>query len=329
MMNRHPSLTAIILTAVILVPFAGCVGEDEKSSDPTAPSNTTSPPNWAIGEWWTYSFRSDTYEGHSTKLVVADTVASDAAHMLGISSEKEAQRHAVLNHNPFLGRITLAERGVYENGSLQSVFHFPMTYGETWSFDLLGKTGWKASVEKIELTPEGEKITVQATSSSGDKMTYVWSQGAGFIESFRVENSGGELLTEMQLTEFGTNHSGVVWFLRGSDLYEGAWTSSAGDPKIETEITFLDAGHPRDGEFDTLVFQIIAQTGSDGIGTLLLQDPTRATVLERNWEFGESENGHDSIESTNGDYNMQITLTGSVYLNFMISGAVSYSWTLE
>ena len=48
-----------------------------------------------------------------------------ATGMVGISSEKEAQRHAVVNHNPFLGRVTFDQLSVYENGEPQRVFNFP------------------------------------------------------------------------------------------------------------------------------------------------------------------------------------------------------------
>ena len=40
----------------------------------------------------------------TARLVVADVQDDEGLYMLGISSEREAQRHAVVNHNPFLGQ---------------------------------------------------------------------------------------------------------------------------------------------------------------------------------------------------------------------------------
>ena len=52
------------------------------------------------------------------RLVVATTDVEEdgTAYMLAISSIGEARRHAVLNHNPFLGRITHEHLSPFENG---------------------------------------------------------------------------------------------------------------------------------------------------------------------------------------------------------------------
>ena len=79
----------------------------------------------------------------AARLVVADIREDDGLYMLGISSEGEAQRHAVINHNPFLGRVTMDGLSVYENGDPQAVFNFPWMKVATWSFRLLGED-WSA-----------------------------------------------------------------------------------------------------------------------------------------------------------------------------------------
>ena len=59
------------------------------------------------GDWWLYTFSTPDYSDDTARLVVASTSEEDGtAYMLAISSLTEARRHAVLNHNPFLGRIT-------------------------------------------------------------------------------------------------------------------------------------------------------------------------------------------------------------------------------
>ena len=68
-----------------------------------------------------YTFITPEFGEDNARLVVADIREEDGLFMLGISSEGEAQRHAVINHNPFLGRVTMDGLSVYENGDPQPV----------------------------------------------------------------------------------------------------------------------------------------------------------------------------------------------------------------
>ena len=117
-------------------------------------------PEWQIGDQWLYTFITPEFGEDSTRLVVADIRDDEGVFMLGISSEGEAQRLAVINHNPFLGRVTMDGLSVYENGEPQSVFNFPWEIGNTWEFRLLGQD-WSASTDNIY---NGE-VTVSATST--------------------------------------------------------------------------------------------------------------------------------------------------------------------
>ena len=103
--------------------------------------------------------------------MVADVREDDGLFMLGISSEGEAQRHAVINHNPFLGRVTMDGLSVYENGEPQPVFNFPWDEGDTWSFTLLGQD-WVAKTSNIyngmsQYLPQMATVTNLATILDG------------------------------------------------------------------------------------------------------------------------------------------------------------------
>ena len=84
-------------------------------------------PIWETGQWWLYTFSTPDYSDDTARLVVASTSEEDGtAYMLAISSLTEARRHAVLNHNPFLGRINHSDLGAFENGASQQVLSFPL-----------------------------------------------------------------------------------------------------------------------------------------------------------------------------------------------------------
>ena len=98
---------ALAMSVVILsFSLAGCTGGS--SGVGGIGSNDIEVPIWEEGDWWLYTFSTPDYSDDTARLVVASTSEEDGtAYMLAISSLTEARRHAVLNHNPFLGRKAL------------------------------------------------------------------------------------------------------------------------------------------------------------------------------------------------------------------------------
>ena len=131
----------LVVWLMLSLSMAGCLEGPTVDSDGLG--NTTEDelrlPVWEIGHQWLYTFITPEFGEDSARLVVADVRTDDGLFMLGISSEGEAQRHAVINHNPFLGRVTMDGLSVYENGEPQAVFDFPWAVGNTWQFRLLGQ----------------------------------------------------------------------------------------------------------------------------------------------------------------------------------------------
>ena len=137
-----------ILVVLLASSLGGCAGGDSGGSDSS--SDSFEVPIWEIGDWWLYTFSTPDYSDDTARLVVASTSEEDGtAYMLAISSLTEARRHAVLNHNPFLGRMTHSELGAFENGVAQSVLSFPLGEGNAWSFTLYcstaGRQGFPAA----------------------------------------------------------------------------------------------------------------------------------------------------------------------------------------
>ena len=133
-----------ILAALLMVSISlsGCIDTGDSDSE-AFEVDSVEKPGWQVGDWWLYTFETAQFGEDTARLVVTEIDDGEGLYMLGISSEREAQRHAVINHNPFLGRVTIDALSVYENGDPQPVFNFPWTEEETWQFTLLGEN-WMA-----------------------------------------------------------------------------------------------------------------------------------------------------------------------------------------
>ena len=246
-----------------------------------------------------------------------------AAYMLAISSLTEARRHAVLNHNPFLGRMTHSELGAFENGVAQSVLSFPHEKGNTWSFTLFSME-WDAFVSDIS----GSTAVIIASSSDGSRLDYVFDVEVGFFYSFTWKDEMGGTKLRMMLSDSGSGHSGDVYFVRGGDLFSDTWEDSGND--IEIRDTFLVNDHPSDGEWDEMIYFIDADCGSGSSISLTLRDHMSISALERIWGPGASEMGTlGTIPYPSGEYTLTATFTGgSTFLRVRVAGGITQSWTL-
>ena len=126
-------------TAVVLLLLApGCL---DTSPDGGAGGATAviEAPSWEVGQAWTYTVVvSGTVEEIAvvTTMVIGDIDETD--YHIGSSQLLDAQRHAVLNHNPAHGRISIADMALYEKNEPQLLLQFPLTAGASWNFSLFG-----------------------------------------------------------------------------------------------------------------------------------------------------------------------------------------------
>jgi predicted small secreted protein len=99
------SIRALVLVALFVcsTTLAGCTdGTMAGSSEDTTTEAQKALPEWELGDQWLYTFITPQFGEDSARLVVAEIDEGEGLYQLGISSEREAQRHAVINHNPFL-----------------------------------------------------------------------------------------------------------------------------------------------------------------------------------------------------------------------------------
>ena len=312
---------AILLVGIILsTSLAGCMTSGSNSSDFDEMDEYYTP-QWEIGDWWLYTFITPEFGEDSARLVVAENNTDEEAWMLAISSLKEAQRHAVVSHNPFLGRMTWDNLSAYENGIPQPVFSFPLSKGKTWQFELFGST-WQA-----EVTSTLDRKATVSCSGDGGEIIYTYSHDAAFFTTFSHFDSEGELRLQMQMNNFGSNHEGDVWFIRATDLFEERYENLDG----EAYDTFFDSGHPSGEGFDKLVWYLDVEIGGGpSQGTISVKDHAGATPLARAWGPSSTEKGTlGTIPSNSGEYSVTATLSGgSSFIHLKVAGGLQSQWTL-
>ena len=312
----------LILVVLLSSSLVGCVGR--QSDDGRSSSDVFEVPIWETGDWWLYTFSTPDYSDDTARLVVASTSEEDGtAYMLAISSLTEARRHAVLNHNPFLGRMTHSDLSAYENGVAQPVLTFPLQKDISWTFSLFS-IEWDAFVSDVS----GSKAVIVASSSDGSRLDYVFDEEIGFLYSFTWRDSMGETKLRMMHSDSGDGHSGDVYFVRGGDLFSETWDNPGND--IEVRDTFLVNDHPSDGEWDEMIYFMDADCGSGSSISMTLRDHLSISALERIWGPGASEMGTlGTIPYPSEEYTLTATFTGSsTFFRIRVAGGITSSWSL-
>jgi len=323
-MGRRFEATVMLLLLMCTSVLAGCTTGSlaDNGSDSTTEEQKLLPV-WEIGDQWLYTFITPQFGEDSARLVVAEIDEGEGVYRLGISSEREAQRHAVINHNPFIGRVTLDGLSVYENGEPQPVFSFPWVIGDTWGFTLFGQD-WTATTDSIN---NGD-ARVSATSDEGHELSYTFSGSKGFLENFVWRDADGERQLRMDLNAARDGYSGDVYFYRARDLIDRLYEEN----DQEVYDTFLDEGHPSEGEWNTLVWYLDVEIASNGpsSGSLSMKDHAGASPLTRAWGAGATEKGAiGTIPSNAGEYSLTVTVRGpESYIHLKVAGALMFQWTL-
>ena len=209
-------LTVVLAITVASSAVSGCLGGMDSAS--SSDSQIVEAPQWMVGQWWMYVFSTPEYGDTTTTLIVTETDAEEGtAYMLGISSQDEARKHAVLNFNPFLGRITHDNLSVFESGDARQVFVFPLEKGNEWNFSLFGHDTWQAEV----LDVSSGIAMVSAFSQSGGTITYAFNAAFGFLSNFIWEDADGTI--RMQMTSASKQGENF----EGDDDWDAVFSSAA------------------------------------------------------------------------------------------------------
>ncbi len=313
----------LLSSLMLSLSMAGCLEGPSISSN--GMGDTTEAelalPVWEVGDQWLYTFTTPQFGEDSARLVVAEVDEDEGLYRVGISNEREAQRHAVINHNPFLGRITMDGLSVYEQGTAQPVFNFPWEEDSIWTFTLFGQA-WSASTVSIY----NGVVNVVAQSDEQHRLTYAFSGRQGFLSSLVWTDDGSVEQLRMTLTQSKSGYEGDVYFYQARDLLDSLYEENDND----IYDSFLDSGHPDGEDWDVLVWYLDVDIAAGGSGTLTMKDHQGASPLTRAWGSGATEKGAiGTIPSLSGDYSLTVTLRGQASsLHLKVAGAIVTQWTL-
>lgn len=322
----------IIIIAVLLsiISISGCFDSDS-SSDGDKSQGPDSAPTWTLGKFWYYTFSTPELDNIFSKIIVSPDDGTN--YQIGVDSSIDAQRHAVLNFNPMLGRVRITDLAVYEKGDPQLIFSFPLEEKSKWEFSLWGIENFQAEVvseKKVDFENTGKTtiFNIVAIAPSGEQVVYNYDSSAEWIRQLILTDSAQNVILEINLVSYGIGYSGEVYFVRGVDLYDREFVSTPDSPVAELYDSFLDQGHPSWGPFDLLIYYLDITTESDSGGWLTLRDHQSETALHR--EFGPDymESSLGTIPSNSGEWTLTVNLEGNAELRMRIAGGIEYIWTV-
>ena len=296
--------------------ISGCLGDSFSNNiDDIAISS----PNWIKSDFWEYSVKTSNLELSTTMVVSIDNDATD--YYVGTGTLEDAKRHAVLNHNPALGRVQMSDFAVYENNEPQKIIDFPLRESKSWSFSLYGENEFVASVIEIE----NGLAEISAVSDSGARISYIFSQEARWFSYFEFTNANGEAILSMELANYGTGFTGNAYFCRGGDLYDKEFEG----PDLEVyDTVYVSEGHQRYGNWNYILYFLEANTGGSGSGELTLKDHLGTELLFETFSPGVTKNEMGSVEGNSGNWTFEIALSGDSYVRMRIAGAIQYTYAV-
>ena len=316
-MQKQRILVLAFTVILMGTSFGGCLRDRILSDDDDSVS--ISAPMWNKGYYWEYGVKTADIEISTTMIVAVDD--DDTDYRIGTASLIDAKRHAVLNHNPAIGRVQMSNLSIYENGITQSLFDFPLEKSKEWSFSLYGNDGFTATV--IEINENNANII--ATSGDGAKIEYNFDVEAKWMSAFVFTKENGEVILEMQLAKYGSDYSGNAYFCRGGDLYDEEFI---GPDFGFYDTEFANEGHERYGPWDYVVYYLEAEIGSSGSGELILRDHDSTNILVETFSPGNSKNELGTVMGNSGNWTLEISLSGNADVRIRIAGAIEYSYAV-
>lgn len=235
-------IVGLLLLASFVIPLG--MQEKENDYDPSTMDETASVPNWQESEYWKYDVQSDYFPACEIYLVCYDI--DDDNYYIGTDNRDSALIHAVYNVNPMLGRQTITNLDVFENGEPKSMYSFPLEDGASWDNTLFEKNlKVKANYnEEIQTNPGvfyGFEII--AEDEAGFSLEYDYIPDLGWFSKFKAVDETGNVLYEMEIIEHGYDYEGTVYFMRARDLFD---STNADTNK------FSVSHHPKYGDYDFL-----------------------------------------------------------------------------
>lgn len=361
--------TVVVLFIVVVaaaVGFSASARGDSGGIVVTLADSLLRVPEWETGATFDYSFTrlqrgpSGAWQNVSKSVRAVNTGKNPATHqyMLAADQAERALEHAVLNGFPFFGRVASSDLGVYEDGAPQPLFGFwpikaPSGLPESvapWHFRLF-QIDWQGVVVGFE--PKGGHngaplIKFQASERSSVRgaagnhfLKYELDLGAGFLKHLSLSDLvTGETQLEMKLDAFQpTGFKGTAYFVRATDLFDGAWPSNTSVAPSETEAnefgTAFDIGqHRTDGAWDMLVYVSHVTVGCDETSAASVKLTGRGSLrVALDHSFAACQTDAASygtiLQPRDEEYGVAVSLTGAkTRMRLRIAGGFWYNYTI-
>ena len=125
----------------------------------------------------------------------------------------------------------------------------------------------------------------------------------------------------------GNDYEGDAFFVRAWDLSNEIYEGNDGEVY---DSTFLNNGHPSDGDFDHLYIYLDVEitSGASSHGTFTIKDHRGNSPKVETWNAGTSEKGSISvIPSQSGEYSLTVTCTGGdSKIHVIVVGGLERTW---
>jgi hypothetical protein len=331
-MNLRSKLSISIITMVCLFVVGFLLGAAIFTGyfeylNPGSVPDKISAPTWEDGKYWTYSFKTPDIDDAISRIVVASNDGTE--YNVGVASRLDAQRHAVLNYNPMLGRIVMDDLLIYEKGIPQPLFSFPLKKNAFWTFSMFDIEEFFAEVKSIRAVDlsDGEQTffaDILAVAPTGERLTYSYDTEAQWIHSLILEGTPDTPLLEMKLVSYGMGFAGDIHFVRAVDIFDREYTS----PEFDVQNTLIGT-HPDWGPFNSIIYHLDVLTHENSGGTLVIKDPlSEIEAVRRVFGPNTFESSLGTIPSGSEELSTSVSLFGDSTLHLRIAGGIEYTWTM-
>jgi len=307
-------LTGTLITTAFLLSFTP-VHDQILNSDSSDRERSVEVPTWQKSEYWTFSVKSFYGENSVIDLVCYDI--SDGNYYIGSNSREHALVHAVYNTNPMLGRMTIDNLDVYENGVPKSLYQFPLKDGSQWKSTLYEKD-LNANAKLID---NDQQIKIIAVAEDGFTLIYNYVPELNWFSTFNIIDEEGREIFSLELIEHNYNYQGTVYFMRATDLYTTSnLAASDGD--------FSVSGHSKYGDFDFLAVGIKSYENIRMVNTVLVSpDNVHYRIGSGNYNIYEIPAEKGIWTADLYTFPIIFTFTKPV-VELQISGVIEYSTVL-
>jgi len=328
-MKYKLALVAIIVFVLVMAIFSIPISTDNNVLITNKETEITGCPVWEISDYWEYSIETEHFPDTEAFMACYDIV--DENYMVGVDDRQQALIHSLFNVNPMLGRITMDDLSVYENGEPKNMYQFPLFNNRNWQFnmfkhDLIANAKYNPFISSSQGILPGFEITAKA--DNGFIVIYNYIPKIKWFTEFTVINEKGTLIYNLELIDHGTGFHGTAYFMRGRDLYDQTYESTGiNDPTvIQDHITV--SGHPKYGEFDFLAINVAVNIQGNGWTRVTVLNPQKEPMYNRDILADKHDFIFTEIPNMNGDWEISYSLYTQSTAQIIIAGVLEYSATI-